>query len=70
MWFTRQPSAHERNNQHVAPAKQNQSAAGQTDSEDVTDGLENAPRELIGLLKGKNFGKKILWVSTDSTSHQ
>ncbi len=31
--------------------------------EDVTDGLENAPRELIGLLKGKNFGKKIIRVS-------
>jgi NADPH-dependent curcumin reductase CurA len=28
--------------------------------EDVTDGLENAPRELIGLLRGKNFGKKII----------
>jgi NADPH-dependent curcumin reductase CurA len=25
--------------------------------EDVTAGLENAPRELIGLLKGENFGK-------------
>lgn len=31
--------------------------------EDITDGLENAPRELIGLLKGKNFGKKIIRVS-------
>jgi NADPH-dependent curcumin reductase CurA len=30
--------------------------------EDVTDGLENAPRELIGLLKGENFGKKIIRV--------
>ena len=30
--------------------------------EDVTDGLENAPRELIGLLKGENFGKKIIQV--------
>jgi hypothetical protein len=27
--------------------------------EDITDGLENAPRELIGLLKGENFGKKL-----------
>ncbi|HEY9793805.1 MAG TPA: NADP-dependent oxidoreductase [Candidatus Obscuribacterales bacterium] len=34
--------------------------------EDVTDGLENAPRELIGLLKGENFGKKIIRVSGDS----
>ncbi len=35
--------------------------------EDITDGLENAPRELIGLLKGENFGKKIIRVSADST---
>jgi NADPH-dependent curcumin reductase CurA len=35
--------------------------------EDITDGLENAPRELIGLLKGENFGKKIIRVSTDPT---
>jgi NADPH-dependent curcumin reductase CurA len=35
--------------------------------EDVTDGLENAPRELIGLLKGENFGKKIIRVSADPT---
>jgi NADPH-dependent curcumin reductase CurA len=33
--------------------------------EDITDGLENAPRELIGLLRGKNFGKKIIRVSDD-----
>ncbi len=33
--------------------------------EDVTDGLENAPRELIGLLEGENFGKKIIRVSPD-----
>jgi len=33
--------------------------------EDVTDGLENAPQELIGLLCGKNFGKKIIRVSDD-----
>jgi NADPH-dependent curcumin reductase CurA len=33
--------------------------------EDITDGLENAPRELIGLLKGENFGKKIIRVSAD-----
>src|SRR5262245_33298072 len=30
--------------------------------EDVTEGLENAPRELIGLLKGENFGKKVIRV--------
>jgi NADPH-dependent curcumin reductase CurA len=35
--------------------------------EDITDGLENAPRELIGLLKGENFGKKIIRVSADPT---
>ena len=35
--------------------------------EDVTDGLENAPRELIGLLKGENFGKKIIRVGPDPT---
>jgi NADPH-dependent curcumin reductase CurA len=33
--------------------------------EDITDGLENAPQELIGLLRGKNFGKKIIRVSAD-----
>ncbi len=30
--------------------------------EDITEGLENAPRELIGLLRGENFGKKIIRV--------
>ncbi len=35
--------------------------------EDVTEGLENAPRELIGLLKGENFGKKIIRLSADPT---
>ena len=35
--------------------------------EDFTDGLENAPRELIGLLRGENFGKKIIRVSADPT---
>lgn len=34
--------------------------------EDVTIGLENAPRELIGLLRGENFGKKIIRVSEDA----
>jgi NADPH-dependent curcumin reductase CurA len=33
--------------------------------EDVTEGLENAPRELIGLLRGENFGKKIIRVSQE-----
>ena len=28
-------------------------------------GLENAPRELIGLLRGENFGKKVIRVSQD-----
>jgi NADPH-dependent curcumin reductase CurA len=28
--------------------------------EDITDGLQHAPRELIRLLKGENFGKKII----------
>ncbi len=35
--------------------------------EDITDGLENAPRELIRLLKGENFGKKIIRVGQDPT---
>jgi NADPH-dependent curcumin reductase CurA len=35
--------------------------------EDITEGLENAPRELIGLLKGENFGKKIIRVSAEPT---
>jgi NADPH-dependent curcumin reductase CurA len=35
--------------------------------EDITVGLENAPRELIGLLRGENFGKKIIRVSEDPT---
>jgi NADPH-dependent curcumin reductase CurA len=33
--------------------------------EDITDGLENAPRELVGLLRGENFGKKVIRVSPD-----
>jgi len=36
--------------------------------EDITKGLENAPRELIALLKGGNFGKKIIQVGPDPTS--
>ena len=35
--------------------------------EDITDGLENAPRELIGLLRGENFGKKIIRVGPPPT---
>jgi NADPH-dependent curcumin reductase CurA len=31
--------------------------------EDIVDGLENAPATLIGLLKGKNFGKQLIRVS-------
>ena len=36
--------------------------------EDITDGLENAACELIRLLKGENFGKKIIRVSLDPTA--
>ncbi len=36
--------------------------------EDITDGLENAPRELIGLLRGENFGKKVIRVNPDPTA--
>jgi NADPH-dependent curcumin reductase CurA len=32
------------------------------DREDITDGLENAPRAFIGMLDGKNFGKTIVRV--------
>jgi len=35
--------------------------------EDIVDGLENAPRELIGLLKGEKFGKKIIRVNAVPT---
>jgi NADPH-dependent curcumin reductase CurA len=31
--------------------------------EDVVDGLENAPMALIGLLRGKNFGKLLVRVA-------
>lgn len=31
--------------------------------EDVTPGLENAPRKLIGLLKGENFGKSLIKIA-------
>ncbi len=36
--------------------------------EDITEGLENAPRALIGLLKGTNFGKKLIRVGMDPTT--
>ena len=35
--------------------------------EDVVEGLENAPRALIGLLKGWNFGKVVVRVVPEST---
>lgn len=34
--------------------------------EQVTDGLENAPQALIGLLEGKNFGKVVIRVAKDN----
>ena len=34
--------------------------------EDITDGLENAPQALIGLLEGKNFGKVVVRVGDDA----
>jgi hypothetical protein len=33
----------------------------------VTEGLENAPRAFIGLLRGENFGKQLVKVSQDPT---
>ena len=33
--------------------------------EDVVDGLENAPRAFIGLLRGENFGKLVVRVAPD-----
>jgi NADPH-dependent curcumin reductase len=33
--------------------------------EDIVDGLENAPEALIGLLHGKNFGKRVICVAND-----
>jgi NADPH-dependent curcumin reductase len=35
--------------------------------EDIVEGLENAPRAFIGLLRGENFGKLIVKVSQDPT---
>jgi NADPH-dependent curcumin reductase CurA len=34
--------------------------------EDRVDGLENAPRALIGLLRGENFGKLVVRVAKDA----
>ena len=31
--------------------------------EDIVEGLDNAPATLIGLLKGKNFGKQLVRVA-------
>ena len=31
--------------------------------EDIAEGIENAPRAFIGLLRGENFGKQIVRVS-------
>lgn len=36
--------------------------------EDVVDGLENAPRAFIGMLRGENFGKLVVRVADDPTS--
>jgi len=33
--------------------------------EEVIDGLENAPEAFIGLLKGENFGKRVIRVASD-----
>ena len=35
--------------------------------EDIVEGLENAPRALIGLLRGENFGKRLIRVGSDPT---
>jgi len=35
--------------------------------EDIVDGFENAPRALIGLLRGENFGKLLVRVAEPST---
>jgi NADPH-dependent curcumin reductase CurA len=34
--------------------------------EDRVDGLEHAPRALIGLLRGENFGKLVVRVAEDA----
>ena len=35
--------------------------------EHVVDGLENAPKALIGLLRGENFGKMLVRVSAEAS---
>ena len=34
--------------------------------EDVVDGLQNAPRAFMGLMRGENFGKQLIRISEDS----
>ena len=34
--------------------------------EDVVDGLQNAPRAFMGLMRGENFGKQLIRISDDS----
>ena len=36
----------------------------------VVEGLENAPRALIGLLRGENFGKLLVRVTANDTRQQ
>ena len=38
--------------------------------EDAVEGLENAPRALIGLLRGENFGKLLVRVTANDTRQQ
>ena len=33
--------------------------------EDVTNGLENAPEAIVGIFKGKNFGKAVVRIAAD-----
>ena len=33
--------------------------------EEMIDGLENAPEAFIGLLRGENFGKRVIRVGRD-----
>ena len=33
--------------------------------EDIVDGLDNAPDAFIGLLEGKNFGKRVVRIAQD-----
>jgi NADPH-dependent curcumin reductase CurA len=35
--------------------------------EDIVEGFENAPRALIGLLRGENFGKLLVRVAGRTT---